>query len=98
MTEYACPRRELSCIVGNLFVELEPPCDHCAAGDSLTICGTTYAGTRATLTVTEYGFTFDGPPEEVEQIRERFSQAHVYDDKRTEISEEVPLHHRKPLA
>ena len=55
MTEYACPRRELSCIVG----------------DSLTICGTTYAGTRATLTVTEYGFTFDGPPEEVEQIRER---------------------------
>ena len=43
MTEYACPRRELSCIVGNLFVELEPPCDHCAAGDSLTICGTTYA-------------------------------------------------------
>lgn len=31
----------------------------------------TYAGTRATLTVTEYGFTFDGPPEEVEQIRER---------------------------
>ena len=55
MTEYACPRRELSCIVGNLFVELEPPCDHCAAGDSLTICGTTYAGTRATLTVTEYG-------------------------------------------
>ena len=49
MTEYACPRRELSCIVGNLFVELEPPCDHCAAGDSLTICGTTYAGTRATL-------------------------------------------------
>ena len=52
LTEYACPRRELSCIVGNLFVELEPPCDHCAAGDSLTICGTTYAGTRATLTVT----------------------------------------------
>ena len=67
MTEYACPRRELSCIVGNLFVELEPPCDHCAVGDSLTICGTTYAGTRATLTVTEYGFTFDGPPEEGEQ-------------------------------
>lgn len=78
MTEYACPRRELSCIVGNLFVELEPPCDHCAAGDSLTICGTTYAGTRATLTVTEYGFTFDGPPEEVEQIREFLSATRLH--------------------
>ena len=32
MTEYACPRRELSCIVGNLFVELEPPCDHLRNG------------------------------------------------------------------
>lgn len=71
LTEYACTRRELSCIIGNLFTELEPPCEQCGGADVLTISGTTYTGTRAVLTVTEYGFTFDGDPEVVERIRER---------------------------
>ena len=71
LTEYACSRRELSCIIGNLFVELEPPCDACGSRDGLTITGTTYAGSRATLTVTEHGFTFDGDPAAVAAIRER---------------------------
>lgn len=68
LTEYACPRRELSCIVGNLFVELEPPCDHCAAGDSLTICGTTYAGTRATATVIGF-YSWKAKAENVVKIK-----------------------------
>lgn len=69
LTEYACTRRELSCIIGNLFTEIEPPCERCGDADALTISGTTYAGTRAVLTVTEYGFTFDGDPAEIARIR-----------------------------
>ena len=71
LTEYACTRRELSCIIGNLFTEIEPPCGKCGDVDALTISGTTYTGARAVLTVTEHGFTFDGNPAEVARIRER---------------------------
>lgn len=71
LTEYACTRRELSCIIGNLFVEIEPPCEWCGAADVLTISGTTYTGNKAVLTVTEHGFTWEGDPAEVEKIRER---------------------------
>ena len=67
MTEYACPRRELSCIVGNLFVELEPPCDHCAAGDSLTICGNDIRRDTGNADHHRIGFTFDGPRRKSEQ-------------------------------
>lgn len=71
LTEFACTRRELSCIIGNLFTEIEPPCDRCGAADVLTISGTTYTGDRAVLTVTEHGFTFEGDPAAVAKIRER---------------------------
>lgn len=71
LTEYACTRRELSCIIGNLFTEIEPPCERCGDADEITISGTTYTGSRAVLTVTRFGFTFDGDPAEVERIRER---------------------------
>lgn len=68
--EYACTRRELSCVIGNLFVELEPPCDRCNnAADEITISGRIYTGERAVLTVTEHGFRFDGNPAAVEEIR-----------------------------
>lgn len=69
LTEYACTRRELSCIIGNLFTEIEPPCERCGATDELTISGTTYTGAQAVLTVTEWGFRFDGDPSEIEEIR-----------------------------
>lgn len=72
LTEYACTRRELSCIIGNLFVELGPPCAGCSSGaDEITISGRTYAGTRAVLTVTGWGFRYEGDPAEIENIRER---------------------------
>ena len=71
LTEYACTRRELSCLIGNLFTEIEPPCERCGAADVLTISGTTYTGNKAVLTVTEHGFTWEGDPAEVEKIRER---------------------------
>lgn len=72
LTDFACTRRELSCIIGSLFVEIEPPCAACASDtDELTISGRTYTGARAVLTVTEWGFRFEGDPAEIEKIRER---------------------------
>ena len=72
LTDFACTRRELSCIIGSLFVELEPPCAACASdADELTISGRTYTGARAGLTGTEWGFRFEGDPAEIEKIRER---------------------------
>lgn len=70
LRKYACTAAELSCIVGNLFVELAPPCDSCGR-DVLTICGTTYTGGRGSLTVTPEGFIFEGDLKDVEELRAR---------------------------
>lgn len=59
LKRYACTRAELSCIIGNLFVELSPPCEHCGE-DTLTITGTTVTGSKATIFVTAVGFDFEG--------------------------------------
>lgn len=71
MLNFACKKRELSCIIGNLFIEIEPPCDGCREADELTICGTTYTGARAVLIVTEHGFKYSGDAADVERIREK---------------------------
>lgn len=64
---YACTRAELSCIIGNLFVELSPPCS-CCGGGALTITGTTVNGNAGALTVTEAGFDFEGCAEDTAMI------------------------------
>ena len=40
MTRCACKGAELSCIIGNIFTELRPPCDMCG-GEAVTINGIT---------------------------------------------------------
>ncbi len=55
LTRYACTAAELSCVIGNIFAELSPPCAACGA-EVLQITGTTVTGNAATLTVTEAGF------------------------------------------
>ena len=65
LTRYACTAAELSCVIGNIFAELSPPCAACGA-EVLQIIGTTVTGNAAKLTVTEAGFDFDGAlPEEI---------------------------------
>ena len=59
LTRYACTAAELSCVIGNIFAELSPPCEECG-GERITIKGTTVTGNAAILTVTEAGFDFDG--------------------------------------
>lgn len=57
LKRYACTRAELSCIIGNLFIELSPPCERCGE-DALTITGTTVTGNKGTLFITAAGFDF----------------------------------------
>lgn len=49
LTRYACTAAELSCVIGNIFAELSPPCAACGA-EVLQITGTTVTGNAATLT------------------------------------------------
>ena len=59
MTRCACKGAELSCIIGNIFTELRPPCDMCG-GEAVTIHGITPTGHEATITLTAAGFDFEG--------------------------------------
>lgn len=44
-TFFACSTQELSCIIGNLFVEIDAPCDiKFGEEKGLVICGTTHSG------------------------------------------------------
>lgn len=67
LTRYACTAVELSCVIGNIFAELSPPCADCGA-EVLQITGTTVTGNAATLTVTEAGFDFDGCADDTAMI------------------------------
>lgn len=67
LTRYACTAAELSCVIGNIFAELSPPCAACGA-EVLQITGTTVTGNAATLTVTEAGFDFDGCADDTAMI------------------------------
>jgi hypothetical protein len=69
MLKFACTKRELSCIIGTLFVELEPPCTACGDVEHITICGTTYTGAKAALIIAADGYYFDGIPEDLNRIR-----------------------------
>lgn len=63
--EFSRPAGELSCIVGNLFAELDPPCGVSGGrGDVLTIFGRTRAdGGHAVLRVYADRCVYTGPPE-----------------------------------
>ena len=47
---FACAPSELSCIIGNLFAEIRPPCD-APRSVHLTITGTTHSGVDAQLVI-----------------------------------------------
>ena len=66
--KFACTKQELSCIIGNLFIELFPPCDYCYQNE-VAITGTVYNGERATLVVADWGFWYSGSAESIERIR-----------------------------
>ena len=71
MLKIACTNKELSCIIGNLFVELESPCRLCEDVPQIVICGTTYTGRRAVLFIGENEVHFDGEPEDLATLRRK---------------------------
>ena len=56
--------------ISNLFTELRPVCGFCE-GDSVVLCGMTYAGTEEAVVLRDYGFDFTGDAAVVENIRNR---------------------------
>lgn len=68
--KYACTTKELSCIIGNVFAELSPPCNKCN-GENIVLCGITPTGNAAALTIVKDGFIFEGDQMLIEAIRKR---------------------------
>lgn len=68
--DFSVPPEELSCLLGNLFANLEPPCD---AGEahSLAVCGYTHSGNYARLLIYNDRCTFFGIPEDLDAVRRR---------------------------
>ena len=64
------PPAKLSCLVGNLFAELEPPCDQQQLGpDGLMLCGRTPSGREAMLLIGPDRCTFIGNAEDLKAAR-----------------------------
>lgn len=66
--KFACTKKELSCIIGNLFTELSPPCGLCN-DDVITISGIAYTGERVELQITDWGFLYSGRAQDIERLR-----------------------------
>lgn len=67
-TVFSCRPSELSCIIGNLFTEIEPPCD-VPRSDNLTLSGTTHSGADAVLMIHGDRCIYKGPPDDLEAAR-----------------------------
>lgn len=67
---FALPPPELSCLIGNLFTELRPPC---GAGqldaDGITLCGQTISGEAGELHIYRDHCTFAGRLEDYQAAR-----------------------------
>lgn len=69
-TRFSRPAAEISCIIGNLFAEVQPPCEGIGAGGGIVIHGTTHAGSEGWLTIKSDCCVFRGNPEELQAVLE----------------------------
>lgn len=65
---FHCESDEISCLVGNLFVGIEPPCEY-PSESALTLCGTTHSGRYGRLTIKKGCCVFYGEREDLEAVR-----------------------------
>lgn len=73
MYKVACSKRELSCIISNIFEELLPVCDECSSNDKdvVVIKGRLVeSGEIAVLKVTDYGCDFSGDVALLHRVRD----------------------------
>lgn len=63
----AVEKSELSCVIGNLFEGLEPPCDSLKS-EELTIGGMTFSGKSCTVTVHDGYIDFEGSEEDIRAV------------------------------
>lgn len=65
--EFSRSPSELSCIIGNLFERLEPPCRTCDLRSStyLVLCGITHNQNYGRLTIQSDRCVFEGKPEDL---------------------------------
>jgi hypothetical protein len=67
--EFSVPTAQLSCLIGNLFAELEPPCAEPDEPETLTLCGKAPSGREAMLFVYQEHCLFVGDPEDLDAAR-----------------------------
>lgn len=65
---FSCAPDEVSCLVGNLFSSLDPPCEY-EPTEGLTLCGTTHSGRYARLVIREDRCLFYGERDDLEAVR-----------------------------
>jgi len=67
--EFSVPTAQLSCLIGNLFAELESPCSEPDYQEALTLCGKAPSGREAMLFVYREHCLFVGDPEDLDAAR-----------------------------
>lgn len=60
LENFSLPAEKISCLVGNLFAELEPPCDKRIDPEGLMLCGRAPSGREVMLLICRDRCTFIG--------------------------------------
>jgi len=67
--EFSVPHAQLSCLIGNLFDELDPPCSEPDDPEALTLYGRTSSGREAMLFIYKEHCLFVGDPADLDIAR-----------------------------
>lgn len=70
MERFACDKKQLSCIIPNLFIEVLPTCELCHL-DKLVIKGITHEGKDEHIIIDKFGFEYSGQRETIDSIRNK---------------------------
>ena len=74
MYKVGCTPKETSCLISNIFTEIQPICSNCKEikDNELVLKGiVSETGEVATIKVTEYGFEYEGDIELLQRVREK---------------------------